>query len=331
MLSTTLPLALLLVSQAAPATIGPPSEPQVQQRVGDEYRPQFSRTPPFRAARTVGGDSIAAAPLAARWMRDLWGQVVAGVDQEAQLTLVDAVEHGSATGQRLAALRAYWQLCGQMVLRDLAQDQLARIEELEPYAARQPDSLWTAIRDDARAHVRTAEFELSQAQLTAQMLMPASAVSARPVPVEGPYVGAYRTNFDTLFTGGAAPLGLRRLHETLPLELAAIEARAESVSTHTLAANPIAQSQSPGDLSRWLDVLERMGKQREMLVRMIVRYNEHIAEYAVAVGGSANDRTLAAMLIPSPIVTEAGPPLSAIEPGRLLPAEGLPGCAKFVP
>ena len=49
------------------------------------------------------------------------------------------------------------------------------------------------------------------------------------MPGDVPFVGKYRTEYDTIFVGRAAPIGVKRIHATLPLRRELVDARAAAV------------------------------------------------------------------------------------------------------
>lgn len=344
MLSTTLPLAMLLLAQTDAYSAGPPSPPAGLPAAaqfapesappaalpGDQYQPQFARPLPFRSTPSSGSEPVPVASAASGWLTSVWSAAQEASPQPAQFTLVEAIQRGSASGQRAAAVRAYWQLCGRFVERHLAEDLLLRLDELEPLAARQPGSLWAAVRADAAASVRSAELELLRAQghLDAFGSFVTQSPSApRAVPLDAPLVSAYRTNFATLFPAGAASPALKQLHDTLPLELQAIEARAEAVESYAAAFDELSQAQpsAQANVASLLEALERWQAQRLQLVRLIVQYNLRVADYALAIGGAENDTTVAGMLVPSPRIPVAAVPLATtpLVPATLQPVTGI--------
>ena len=50
-----------------------------------------------------------------------------------------------------------------------------------------------------------------------------------PMPGDVPFVGKYRTEYESLFIGRAAPVGVKRIHATLPLRRELVDARAAAV------------------------------------------------------------------------------------------------------
>jgi hypothetical protein len=142
-------------------------------------------------------------------------------------------------------------------------------------------------------------------------------MDVRPRASEMPFAGAYQTRLESLYPAASAPAALERLHAILPLELAAVEARARAAAAQERVTEALAQAYLQGqvDLTSITGALERLRRQRSQVVEGIIGYNRHIAEYALSVGAGQGDATVASMLIPRPEV----PATQIITRGELQP------------
>ena len=57
--------------------------------------------------------------------------------------------------------------------------------------------------------------------------------TAQLIPADRPFVGDYRTEYETIFARRGAPLGLKQIHEVLPLRKKLVDARADAVVAAT--------------------------------------------------------------------------------------------------
>jgi hypothetical protein len=121
------------------------------------------------------------------------------------------------------------------------------------------------------------------------------------VAADSPLVGRYRTEYDRIFTGRAAPARLQIIHHSLPARLKALEARAEAVwaAADALQASlePWGADQAPSAQTT-LDRITRYRVERLAFVHAVRHYNLEIMEYATAAAGDVREpATFVSMLV----------------------------------
>jgi len=199
---------------------------------------------------------------------------------------------------QLDATHAYWRLVKAVAQHHLALDLQKQLQQVQ---ARRGDELLLQIAGHAAAAaVREAQSEAVAAQHELASAAQLPATGSLPLPSDRPHTGAYRTQFQELFSMRPAPLRARTLDQTLPLRRQAIDARADAVepASQAAAAAQAAYREGRGDIQRLLDCLGQLRIQREALVAAVCRYNDEIADYALTVAGpSITGPTLVGMLI----------------------------------
>lgn len=145
------------------------------------------------------------------------------------LHLREVVGGSTDTAQRRAAIKLYWEAASLLADWKFARERLQRLSELPPPgdAAAQQD--YEAALAAARARLVEAEMAATTARYTLAEVTSGPA-GQLPIPADRPFVGPYRTLFDTLFANRPAPPALRRIHATLPLRRQLVDARAAAVA-----------------------------------------------------------------------------------------------------
>jgi hypothetical protein len=151
---------------------------------------------------------------------------------------------------------------------------------------------------DARAQQAKLAAVATQQDLADAAFMPAS--DTLPIPIDLPFTGAYRTNFDALFAGRTAPAGLRRIDRTIPLYQQLVEARATSVTSAGEALQRVSEAYQTGQLglTDMLSAISLLHVQQREFLAVVRDYNYSIADYALAVAGpGVNREIIVSMLI----------------------------------
>jgi hypothetical protein len=208
-----------------------------------------------------------------------------------EVSLYDAVRNLPDASLRGPAVRAYWRLVAAVAQFRFDEQELAWFQQAsEPQAVHE-----RAIFEAARAAADARRQESLEAVVRAQHTLSESSLAASsselPWPVDVPFVGAYRTNFEVLFAERTAPANLQRIHQVLPTTFRVIEVRAHAAAAADEAVGQVMEAYSQGQvpLRSWLEAIDNWRAQREGLLAAVLRYNDQIAEYALAVVGPAAD------------------------------------------
>jgi hypothetical protein len=206
-------------------------------------------------------------------------------------SLLDTLNSLTDTASQTLAVKAYWRLAAAIVQFSFAEEEAAVLAKVTDPQSATERALLVAARAAAFARQQELQFAVSSAQYDLIERAPALAGDTVPWPSEVPLTGKYRTNFDVLFAGRVPPAGLLRIHKTLPASLAAAEGQAESAAAAGDAVDKISQAYSSGQV-RAEDLINAVSvwrDQRTAYVRAVLRYNEQITDYAMAVMGPVAD------------------------------------------
>lgn len=214
------------------------------------------------------------------------------------LTLLTALSSTFDRRQQLAVTQAYWRLAEAVAVYHFSLDHDRQLEGLEAGAGEA--SMLRAARASSAALVREAELSAVAAQhhLAELALLPPDA--PLPLPADRPHVGPYRTQFDELFSRRTAPARTRLIDRTLPIRHRAIDGRASAVqaAADALPAAVDARERGQAELASVLACMEDSLRQRRAFIASVCRYNDEIAEYALAIVSPAtNGQALVGMLI----------------------------------
>ena len=214
------------------------------------------------------------------------------------LTLLAAVSSATDRRQQLEVTHAYWRLVEAAAGYHSALDYDNRLKQLQPEAGQA--GLLRAAWASSAAMLQEAEVAAVAAQheLAAAVSLPPDAIL--PLPADRPHVGKYLTGFDQLFLLGSPPVRARLIDRTLPIRYQAIQQRAMAVraAEAARAAEVDALGLGQTDLPAVLASMAEGLRQRRALMASVRRYNDDIADYALATAAPAIDaRALVAMLI----------------------------------
>jgi hypothetical protein len=218
-------------------------------------------------------------------------------------TLRQAIERHSGSQERLRVVVAYWRLSQTLASYHFAAAEAAFVADLPVPQARHDQALLTAAQAAAKACWSEARLAAVQAQQDLVDAGGGAPDQSLPWPSDAPFVGAYRTQFEQLRSRGAVPDQLRRVDRTLPVLREVLDAQAGAALTGASALTELQRAYAPGqvDVNTILDAHRRLVQQRRDFLGSVQRYNETIANYALAVAtpGLDLDR-LVGMLIAVP-------------------------------
>lgn len=188
--------------------------------------------------------------------------------------------------QQLAVVTAYWRLAHALATYRHAGEEAGFLMGLPVQPAVPQQGLLKAVQATARAAQGDAYLAALQAQhaLAEAAQLPGDAL---PLTVDAPFVGAYRTYFETLSARGVVPARLERLDRTLPVLREVLEAHATAVGDTETALAELSAAYQAGqvNLGAVLDVYERLRQAHRQFLGAVRDYNESIAGYALAVAG----------------------------------------------
>ncbi len=144
------------------------------------------------------------------------------------------------------------------------------------------------------------QLAVAQAQQDLVLAMGTWKDTSPPLAVDRPHVGAYRTEYETVFGNRAPPARVRLIHRTLPVLRQAINAHCDAViaAVDALEASGEHFETSGQGLDTILAVLDLLKRERRSFMNDVRDYNQDIAEYALNVAQpGANAKTLVSMLI----------------------------------
>lgn len=210
--------------------------------------------------------------------------------QGKSVALKDVISPHVERGRQLLIVQRYWEL--SVLLADLhfAQDELSRLQRLPGSTAKLENDRRKAAKDAAQARLSEAETAVVTAQYALVEATGSSIDASLLLPADDPFVGNYRTQYETLFANRAAPAGLLRIHRTLPLRHDLIHARADAVASARSFCDTVGQAFAAGQASgsELIEAVNNLRQQRGALLGAVRDYNLDIAEYAFAVASPAD-------------------------------------------
>jgi hypothetical protein len=214
------------------------------------------------------------------------------------LTLVQALSASPDRRLQLAITHAYWQAVEAAAKYNYHVKLMDRLGRLPSGASEQ--AALQAAHSAATAQLREAEISAGSAQHELAALMQLPGEAALPLPVDRPHVGAYRTNFQSLFAARPAPDRARIIDRTLPIRRMAIDQRAIAVQAakDALEAAIDACQANQCGLASVISASDRLIGQQIAFVETVCRYNHDIAEYAMVVAApGATPQLIAGFMI----------------------------------
>ncbi len=245
--------------------------------------------PPSAEARRLTASELLADAMADRPGMELEGRGA---------TLLELLGPVTDRAKRLRVAHAYWELVGQVAAHGVAVDEWELISRVQPNTSN--TRLAQAAWGSAEAAAATARLNVTQSQYRLAEAVGLAGGSPLPLPADRPHIGAYSTRFESLFPSRSAPSRLRLIDRTLPIRASAIAIRVEAVhaAEDTLNASSDAYNEARLGLADVYAAIHEYGRQRRTLFASVRRYNDDIADYALAVAGpEVRGRELVSILI----------------------------------
>jgi hypothetical protein len=225
--------------------------------------------------------------------------------------------------RQLDAVSAYWRLAADTAEYHFDWQQTQFLEHLQKAMNGRGNDATTAAEVGSRlaasqARQRESELRLYDAQFELAQRSWQADGGARPLTVDLPHTGSYKTKFDSLFGGGIPSGRLVLLNRTLPMRQEIVNARAESVwaaqSGYEQTFSAFQQGRLPAE--EVLAALDDFRRRRSEFLTAVRKYNDEIAEYAfMSAPEGISTAALVGMLLKNPAkpaasaVSEAmGPP-----------------------
>jgi hypothetical protein len=249
----------------------------------------------IRAAANASADLLASA-LTTPTVDSLDGRPVA-LDGR-PVTLAEALGRGTTSVRRLEVAALYWKL--SLAIADYHWS-LVEFEQLRALPGNE-DAVDAPLLAAAQAAAQARMVEAKAAAVTLQQELAdamGQPTQALPLTVEQPLVGPYRTEFDTIFAGRAAPGRSRAIHRALPHWREAIDIRTAAVQA-AFSAVPAAEQafvKQRNGITTALFAHQDLISQRRAFLNAVRAYNAEIVEYASYVAGpTTSTATLVSML-----------------------------------
>jgi hypothetical protein len=190
--------------------------------------------------------------------------------------------------RQIDVVRSYWKLACEAAEYHFAWQQAQFLEHLSKVTAQRggDPTIGTEIATrlaTARAQQREAELELNDAQFAVaeRAMLPQNA--QRPLALDVPHTGIYRTQFERIYSGRTPPARAYLLNRTLPLRKQVIDTRSEGVwaaqDAYEAAFDAYQKNQLP--VEEVLTALDDFRTRRGEFIAAVERYNDEIAEYAL--------------------------------------------------
>lgn len=218
------------------------------------------------------------------------------------LALYSALERATDRVSRMSMVRAYWRMTADAAAYYWSVEEGSFISGLEPSNRNTDQSLLASARLSAQSQLQRAKVTATASQNDLADLARFATRDPAPLPRDLPLVSAYQTKFEKIFANRTPPAGLRRIALSIPLQLELVETQASLVAADTDVIQQLNQEyrQGQGSLESIIVAHDRLHKHRVEFLQAVRLYNELIAEYALAIGGSTNNLTLVSMLIRNP-------------------------------
>jgi hypothetical protein len=212
--------------------------------------------------------------------------------------LAEALGRSSTSVRRLEVAALYWKLSLASADYHWSLVEFVQLRALPGNEDAVDAPLLTAAQ--AAAHARMLEAKAAAVTLQQELADAIGQPTQQlPLTVEQPLVGPYRTEFDTIFAGRAAPGRSRAIHRALPHWREAIDIRTAAVQAASSAVPAAEQAfvKQKTDITRALLAHQELISQRRAFLNAVRAYNAEIVEYASYVAGpTTSTATLVSML-----------------------------------
>ncbi|MEX0711089.1 MAG: hypothetical protein WD278_01990 [Pirellulales bacterium] len=238
-------------------------------------------------------------------------------------TLLELLSPLADRGHQIEVTHAYWELSAAIARYKIGLEEAGRLEEMKGAAATGQDAVdaaqLAAELAAAEAHLNEAELGITAAQHELAQVARLRAGQPLPLPVDVPHAGAYRTYFQEIYAGQAAPPRAFLIDRSLPLLLRSLEARAAVVQASVDAADAALEAWREGrmQLAQVLAATSELSRQRRAFIATARSYNRDIAEYALSIAppGLAGPELVAMLIKPSSTGAARRQPPAAEQPG----------------
>ena len=252
------------------------------------------------------------------------------------LTLLQAITPFAANRNfQLAIARAYWKLSAAEGDYNWAVDEADRLDHIAAGTTATDATVIATARASSQARLLEAKLGAVTAQQELADLLSIPPNNPLPLTADPPLVGAYRTYFDTLYSGRVPPPRMRLIDRTLPIRREAIETHVAAVQAAASAVHSAEDARAKGtsDLQNLLLCQADLSRQRRSFLMAVRDYNYDIDEYALTVAepNVPTDRVIGMLIRTKPAAapTIAPPPSSTVaaassEPTIVRPSPGDP-------
>jgi hypothetical protein len=234
---------------------------------------------------------------------------------------------GATIESRSELIHAYWSVFERWARRVAVQTEVDRLSELSEPGSPIELELVESARLLAKARLIECELDLDLAQRRLAQFVPPSEPGVLPLAKDLPLVNEYVTNFATMPNQAMTHPRLGQIDRALPKTLEILQARGDAVARCNAVVRQAIQAfnQRQMPLSSALEAIRMLRESQFEFIRTTLRYNQDIAEYALAVApiGQPADQVVA-MLIKSPRRTSQNNPalVSALVPTESRGANG---------
>lgn len=219
------------------------------------------------------------------------------------LTLQQALKAAQGRGSSQSVVAGYWKLSLAIAEYHFAADEAAYLNGLPVPGLPQHEKMLNAAIAAAKARETDAHTAAIEAQFELAEITGRGESVALPLAGDLPLTGRYLTHFETLRRRGAVSPGLHRIHVLLPILHESIDAHAAAVIAATEARDATQAGYANGEVAvdSMLALQDHVQQHRRRFLAAVGRYNQHVADYALAVArADQSAERIAAMLIASP-------------------------------
>jgi hypothetical protein len=333
-----------LAADTAPAELGAPNGPQEPKsvmvrhssaaatdpsaspaRMVDKAVRPASGTEPLTtvaaadSAKAAGDGTDAASAAASQAATDLLNHALQSPKNSPlaghALTLLQAMgPFASNRNSQLAIARAYWKLSAAQGDYNWAVEEADQLDHIPTGTGAVDSTVMATARASTQARLLEAKLGAVTAQQELADLLAIPASSPLPLAADPPLVGAYRTYFETLYSGRVAPPRMRLIDRTLPIRREAIETHVAAVQAAASAVHAADDARAKGgsDLQNLLLRGADLSRQRRLFLAAVRDYNFDIAEYALTVAEPSvpTERVIGMLIRTKP----SAPPATSVVP-----------------
>lgn len=246
---------------------------------------------------------------AASLIRNILAEDPGGQVDGEPISLLVALESSTQRRQQLRAVQDYWRLAAavgdynaHLVAYRLISDLSAADAPSTSRDRRAGDDQrhLQQQRDDAHARMERAREDVFQQQRTLAQTLRRPSSQPLPLPADLPHSAVYFTRYNEIFSGRTPPPPAILMQRLLPLEHRAVDLRTAAATAAEDAWEAVREGYAEGhfDVHSAIDAWGRFVEQQQAFLAIVGRYNQAIAEYALAVAPqNASPADLRAMLI----------------------------------